>query len=166
MRRVKRDAQLQIRLTAAQKQQVEEKARRAGKTVSALVLDTVLGMEGKRFQRLIRELAAADAERERLVWAEIHDFLEELDAGEFEGSLPVPAAGLEPRRSNILAAMVEFAARRKGVTPPSWTAAIPPLEMPVFGSELRSLREYLLVWAPVEFRRRNLFVDASIGARV
>ena len=65
-----------------------------------------------------------------------------------------------------LAATVEHAAMQKHVAPPEWTREIEPLEEPVFGSALRSLREHLLFHAPIAFRRRNIFIDASVGARV
>ena len=45
-------------------------------------------------------------------------------------------------------------------------ARIAPLASPVFGSKLESLRLYLLTHSPPPFRRRNIFIDASIGARV
>lgn len=166
MARVRKDSQLQIRLTAQQKRRIEEQARRSGKTVSALALERLLGTEGRQFQTLIAELADATGERERLALAHLHDHLEELPGQDFASALPRPEVDLSDRQANILAAMVEYAARRKGVAPPEWTADIPPLDRPVFGSGLRSLREYLLVRSPVEFRRRNLFVDASVGARV
>ena len=63
-----------------------------------------------------------------------------------------------------LSAMIEAA--QKQVAPPAWTAKIAPLEKPAFGSTLRSLRHYLLVYSPPAFSRRNLFIDASVGGRV
>jgi hypothetical protein len=41
-----------------------------------------------------------------------------------------------------------------------------PLAEPYFATSLKSLREHLLVAAPIPFKRRNIFVDASVGARV
>jgi hypothetical protein len=41
-----------------------------------------------------------------------------------------------------------------------------PLAEPVFGSDLMSLRLYLLTHSPAPFRRRNIFIDASVGFRV
>jgi hypothetical protein len=62
--------------------------------------------------------------------------------------------------------MVEQAAHLKGVSSPVWTTTIPPLDAPRFATTLTSLRPYLLAASPVSFKRRNIFVDASIGGRV
>src|SRR5687767_5648222 len=117
-----------------------------------------------RFHNLLGELHSGSCEQP--IWAAIHDFLENLPNKDFETALALPAIPLNELQANIIAAMVEYAARRKGVPPPSWTAGIAPLDRPFFGSSLISLRLYLLLHSPVEFRRRNLFVDASIGERV
>jgi hypothetical protein len=42
----------------------------------------------------------------------------------------------------------------------------PPLAEPAFGTTLQSLRLYLLTHSPAPFRRRNLFIDASIDDQV
>jgi hypothetical protein len=43
---------------------------------------------------------------------------------------------------------------------------VKPLERPWFASSLKSLRLHLLTASPPPFRRRNLFVDSTIGDRV
>ena len=73
---------------------------------------------------------------------------------------------LSPLLQNYVAAMVEHAATQKDVAPPAWVRDIPPLDTPHFAGGLRSLRQYLLAVSPVAFKRRNLFVDASICGRV
>ncbi len=62
--------------------------------------------------------------------------------------------------------MVEYACAQRDVAPPAWTRAVAPLTEPVFGSALMSLRLYLLTHSPAPFRRRNIFIDASVGSRV
>jgi len=74
--------------------------------------------------------------------------------------------GLDETDGNRVAAMVEHASGRRGVAPPSWTRDVLPLEAPVFATDLKSLRAHLLRVSPVAFRRRNLFVDATVGDRV
>ena len=59
-----------------------------------------------------------------------------------------------------------MSARKNGVAPPSWLRATTPLAEPVFGSSLMGLRLYLLTHSPAPFRRRNIFIDASVGSRV
>jgi hypothetical protein len=62
--------------------------------------------------------------------------------------------------------MIELACQRAGIRAPAWTESVRPLPQPVFGAPLESLRLHLLTHAPPPFRRRNIFVDASIGDRV
>jgi hypothetical protein len=62
--------------------------------------------------------------------------------------------------------MVEYACARHSVAVPEWTRSILPLAEPVFGSELQSLRLYLLTHSPPPFRARNIFIDSTLGDRV
>ena len=62
--------------------------------------------------------------------------------------------------------MIEHAAHQKGEAPPAWVHDVEPLERPWFAVPFASLRPYLLRVAPVAFKRRNLFVDATVGDRV
>jgi hypothetical protein len=43
---------------------------------------------------------------------------------------------------------------------------VPPLDEPHFATPLRGLRLHLLRASPVAFKRRNIFVDSSVGDRV
>ncbi len=98
------------------------------------------------------------------VLAELNDLLTAAAADQFE-LLEAPTIG-DPYLSNYVAAMVELAAHRSGVCPPAWTSTITPLSEPVFAAPWLSLRAHLLLESPVPFRRRNIFIDSSIGARV
>jgi hypothetical protein len=60
--------------------------------------------------------------------------------------------------------MVELAAHQKGVVPPAWVREVPPLDEPHFATPLEGLR--LLRASPVPFKRRNIFIDSSVGDRV
>ncbi len=164
VKELRKNSQLQIRLTAAQKSAIHRLARRAGKTVSEWVLQRATAGGGDRFVALLLELNRAHLQQP--VWAALHDLLESLSPSEFVQALPAPEVPLSPLSSNLVAAMVEYAAQRKGIEPPGWTATIQPLDRPWFASDLRSLHPYLMVHSPVAFRRRNLFVESSIGRRV
>ena len=76
------------------------------------------------------------------------------------------AENLSPYIQNYVAAMVETICVRKHIALPEWLQKIEPLDQPVFASDLISLRLYLLTHAPLAFRRRNIFIDATIGDRV
>ena len=119
-----------------------------------------------RFQCLIRHLAGPETQR-RFVFADIHDLLANLRPDEFSDVVRHgPDVALSPFRANYLCGMVEYAAGLKGVRPPSWTADVAPLKDPWFGTDLKNLRLHLLTNSPAPFRRRNIFIDSSIGTRV
>jgi hypothetical protein len=158
-------SQLQIRVTPRQKAALKQRAALAGMDVSAFVLARALPDEAVRFAELLRALG--DARRERFAFAELNDFLEACAPAVFADAVAdAKLARLTPQTANYVAAMVELAAQRKRVAPPAWTATVEPLDAPWFGSPLKSLRPYLLSAAPVPFRRRNIFIDSSIGDRV
>ena len=98
------------------------------------------------------------------ILAELNDLLTAAAGDQFE-SLPGPSID-DPYLANYVAAMVELAAHLRGVRPPAWTSGIEPLSQPVFAVPWQSLRAHLLLESPVPFRRRNIFINSSIGARV
>lgn len=114
------------------------------------------------FVRLSAEVAAEAAWSFSL--AELNDLLTAARGDEIE-RLPRPAIE-DPYRLNYVTAMVEMAAHRAGALPPVWTSAVAPLPAPVFIDPSLSLRVHLLINSPPPFRRRNIFIDSSIGARV
>jgi hypothetical protein len=157
--------QLQIRVTPQQKAALKRLARAAGCDVSAYVLSRLVPAGRDRFTDLLRALDGATDPRFAL--AELNDLLVATPAGLFSEAVASADLGdLSPYLRNYLAAMVEQAAEAKQVAPPSWVRDVTPLEEPAFVTSLKSLRLHLLRSAPVPFKRRNIFVDASIGARV
>ncbi len=133
--------------------------------MSVYVLSRVLPDAQVRFGQLLEALR--DDDQRSFALAELNDFLSGLTAGELrrvveEASL----AGLTPYLQNYVAAMVELSAHRREVPPPSWVRDIEPLEAPRFATPLAGLRLHLLRTAPVPFKRRNIFIDSSIGDRV
>jgi len=158
-------AQLQILLSLAQKAFLKRRAAEAGLDMSRYVLSSVAPESAQRFERALANLQ--ESEGERFALAEISDLLADLPASEFgravAGGLP---EGLSPRVRNLVAAMVEHAAARKRTAAPPWTRTVWPLESPWFATDLKRLRAHLLRVSPAAFRRRNLFVDATVGDRV
>ncbi len=114
------------------------------------------------FARLAREVAQTD--RISYPLAELNDLLTAVTGVEVE-SLPRPEIQ-DAYRLNYVTAMVELAAHRTGVVPPLWTASVTPLAEPRFIDRSQNLRTHLLTASPVPFRRRNIFIDASLGDRV
>ncbi|MGH7648481.1 MAG: plasmid mobilization protein [Gemmatimonadaceae bacterium] len=160
-----RSQQLQIRVTATEKAAIKRRARDAGLDVSAYVLARALPPIDARVATIVHALR--DDRNRSFALAEFHDLLAGLAPMEFGAALElVDVRALAPYVQNYVAAMVEQAANAAGVEPPSWTRGIQALDEPHFATPLRSVRLYLLRAAPVAFRRRNIFADAPLGARV
>ena len=156
--------QLQIRVSPEQKAALQALAATAGRDVSSYVLDRLLPSRAGEFGEL---LSALDGSNRRYALAELNDLLTNSPPIRFrdlvaDGSL-LPD---DPYMQNYVAALVEQAAALKGVVPPDWVHDIAALREPHFATPLKSLRMHLLRSAPVSFKRRNIFVDSAIGARV
>lgn len=161
-----KDSQLQIRVSAAEKTAIRKAAQRAGMDVSAWVLSRLLPPAARRFRELTNELAR-DPARRRFTLAALNDLLTDMPPEAFrEAVAEQPTDRLNAWSANYVAAMVETAAHWHRLPPPRWTLAIRPLARPAFASPLESLRLHLLLAAPPAFKRRNIFVDSSIGDRV
>ena len=159
--------QLQIRVTPQQKAELKRLARGAGQDVSGYVLSRTLPEARVRFGEIVRALR--DHESYRFALAELNDLLSGLTRTQLPGAVafaPEELRDLPPLLQNYVVAMVEQASHQRDVPPPSWGRAVPRLEEPYFATSLRSLRLHLLRAAPVPFKRRNLFVDSGVGARV
>jgi hypothetical protein len=156
--------QLQIRVSPADKAALKRLARRAGMDVSAYVLSRVRPPAAAALADLVRQLGH---EGDRYVLAEINDLLASLAPAEFTtAAAHLDVGRLSPWPQNYVTAMIEHAAHQKGEPPPVWTLEVAPLERPWFAVPFPRLRPYLLRAAPVAFKRRNLFVDATVGDRV
>lgn len=120
----------------------------------------------ERFARLLEALR--DDDQPGFPLAELNDLLSGLTAEELRGAVEhAELTGLNSYLQNYVAAMVELAAHRRDVPPPSWVRDVEPLERePRFATPLAGLRLHLLRTAPVPFKRRNIFIDSSIGDRV
>lgn len=156
---------LQIRVTAREKALLKRAAASAGQDLSTYVLARAIPAAQVRFAELVGLLGArAD---HRYVLAEVNDLLTSMAPAELREAVEYADVELlSPFLKNYLAAMVEQASYMKAVPPPRWTGRIPPLDAPWFATPVGGLRLHLLRAAPVPFKRRNLFVDASVASRV
>ena len=156
---------LQIRVTARQKAMLKQAAAAAGQDVSTYVLARAIPEVRLEFAELIASLRRT--EDHRYVLAELNDFLTALASSELREAVGgADVRGLSPFLANYVAAMVELASHLKGIPAPPWTREVAPLRAPWFATPMNALRLHLLRASPVPFKRRNLFVDASVGARV
>lgn len=165
MRSAPKLEQLQLRVSKAEKSTIMRAARRAGMDMSAYVLSRVLRAPAMAFQESVAALS--ESATPSFALAEINALLSEMAAPELHQAVAAaPGAVLSPFLANYVAGMVEAACFMRSVPVPSWTRSIAALEEPVFGSALPSLRLYLLLHSPAPFRRRNIFIDSSVGERV
>jgi uncharacterized protein (DUF1778 family) len=157
--------QLQIRVTPQQKLALRRQAAAAGQDLSSYVLSRLVPGAPDRLAAILRALAT-DTDR-RYALAELNDFLHGCAPITWDAAVArADLSGLSPYLANYVAAMVELAADQKGVAPPAWTRDVAPLALPRFAVPLAGLRMHLLRSAPIPFKRRNIFVDASVGARI
>lgn len=157
--------QLQIRVSTAQKAALKRHARIAGMDMSSYVLSRALPAAAAKVTTVIGRLGGPDGHKYGL--AELNDLLAALPGAAFADAVAdVDVHKLSRFLQNYVAAMVEHAAHQKLVPPPAWAAGVEPLETPYFAVEFPRLRMHLLRTAPVAFKRRNLFVDATVGDRV
>ena len=165
MREESKTEQLQIRVSAGEKRELQRRARAAGVSVSAWVLAKSLPAKSDEFRRLTDALRAAPDPSYGL--AELNDFLQALSGSELPEVLEAsPRVRLPGFLGAYVAAMVEHTAGLKGAPVPRWVLDTPALERPYFATSTGALRLHLLTAAPAAFLRRNIFVDASVGQRV
>jgi len=159
-----KSAQLQIRVSRSEKAAIQRAAKRAGMPMSAYVLTRVLSIPSNRFQECV---AVAAGSKPSFGLAELNTLLTELSTAELRDAVAAPPqVTLSPYLANYVAAMVELACARRAIAVPAWARAIEPLQEPSFASALPSLRHYLLTHSPAPFRRRNIFIDSTLGSRV
>lgn len=158
-------SQLQIRVSAAEKAAIQRDARLAGMDMSTYVLSRVLAQPAGRFRALVA--ACASSAEPGYALADLNAFLTRLAPGSVRDAVrAAPDARMPPFVANYVAAMVEQTCAQRGIPCPEWLRQIEPLPEPAFGSQLQSLRLYLLTHSPPPFRRRNIFIDAGVGAQV
>jgi hypothetical protein len=160
-----RSEQLQIRVSPAEKDAIRRAAEHAGMDMSAYVLGRALPAPAMQLQACVE--ACAGPAPHSFGLAELNALLSSWTATELRDAIALPPpTALTPFLSNYIAAMLEQACERRSVRVPGWVRAIAPLSEPNFGSALQSLRLHLLTHSPPPFRRRNIFIDSTLGDRV
>ena len=160
-----RSEQLQIRVSPAEKDAIRRAAEHAGLDMSAYVLRRAVPSPAIRLQESVEQCAGPTPPSFGL--AELNTLLTSWTAAELRDAITAPPTTvLTPFLSNYIAAMIEYACERRSVRVPGWVRAITPLSEPHFGSTLKNLRLHLLTHSPSAFRRRNIFIDATVGDQV
>ena len=165
MKRDRKTAQLQVRVSPAQKRAIQKQASKAQMNMSDWILSKLLSTPQMSFQDLLADLASS--ETPSFAFAELLELLGPMTADDFVRAVAEPPeAELDPYWENYVAATVEHAAAMKHAKSPSWTKDVRPLDEPAFGSSLASLKLHLLVNSPPAFIARNIFIDSNVGDRV
>ena len=165
MSRNPRSEQLQIRVSPAEKTAIRRAAKEAGMDMSTYVLGRALPTPAMQLQACVESCSGPAPPSFGL--AELNGLLTSWTASELRDAIAAPPTiSLTPFLSNYIAAMIEQACERRTVRVPGWVRTVEPLAEPAFGSTLKSLRLHLLTRSPASFRRRNIFIDASLGDRV
>jgi uncharacterized protein (DUF1778 family) len=156
---------LQIRVSPREKAVIKRMARSAGMDISTYALTRMIPRSREQFMSGLRQLKLSGGDSYGL--AALNDLLSSLGVSELEETVAeADLRDLAPFTANYVAAMVEQAVHVKRAAVPDWTATVRPLDEPWFASTLPGLRTHLLAASPVPFRRRNLFVDSTLGDRV
>ncbi len=159
--------QLQIRVSEAQKAQIKNHAKKAGLDVSSWVLSCILPTKTTQLQKLVDRLEQSSEKNFSLILSEINDFLVKENCETLlQSTSSLEIEKLDDFLANYLAAMIELRAYQLKIDPPKWTASTKPLKKPYFSTSLKNLLPHLLVHSPLPFRRRNLFIDASVGDQI
>lgn len=157
-------SQLQIRVSRSEKASIQRAAKRAGMDMSSYVLSRLISGPATGFQQCV---AAAAAGKVASGLAELNSLLTRLSSFELDLAVAnAPAVIVSPFVANYVAAMVELACARREIAVPRWTLKVQPLAEPWFANTSAALRHYLLTSSPAPFRRRNIFIDSSLGSRV
>lgn len=156
---------LQIRVTSAEKKEIQTQAKKLGMDMSVWVKSRLFSEQNQNYRELIDSLLDQNSSKEAL--ASLNDFLHALSAKDFhEVVTAIPEDFFNSFTGNYIAAMVEMAAHQKNITSPSWTKKYMGISEPYFSSAFEKLRLHLLVSSPIPFRRRNIFIDSTVGDRV
>ena len=164
MNQLKKSEYLQIRVSKQQKEIIKSTAKSAGVDMSTWVLQHILHSKSQQFLTILSQFNTVD---DSFVFAHLHDFLMLCSQTDFEQAVSIkPSYELSEFQINYTIAMIGHRAHTLGCTAPDWVNDFPILHKPYFGTNLKSLRLYLLVNSPIAFKQRNIFIDSTLGERV
>ena len=163
MRKEEKNNFIQIRVSDREKKAILKSADRMGLDISSFILSKCLSPFEKEFLEITQKLH--NIKKASFVLAELHDFLQSLGSPSLKEAVKTNP-DIEGYYGQYVAAMVETACDQKNILPPQWVNESKGLEAPVFGTDLKSLRFYLLTHSPIPFRKRNIFIDSTLGSRI
>lgn len=166
--KIMKTEQLQIRVSPEVKWSIRKRADAAHIDMSEWILAVLFPPAAREFQKLVADVAKQGHSSNRFyAFAALSDFLNELEPENLAQAIAEkPEMKLDEFVFNYIAAMVELTCHQKKICQPEWLQEAIGLRQPYFGSSLPSLRFYLLTHSPIPFKKRNIFVDSSVGDRI
>jgi hypothetical protein len=175
LRKNKKEELIQIRISKNDKMRLVSLARVSRMTLTAWIESRILPTSLLDEWMDLYQETAPDRESKRDITAQLarlNDLLMKLHEADFRQAIAVAprfkeSADMENKLLfRYISAMIDQACKMRGIEPPSWMDDRPVIEPPFFSSNLSSLRLYLLLAAPVAFRKKSIFVDTTLGGRV
>lgn len=156
---------IQIRVSTEEKELIRSRAKQAHLEMSEWILQSIIPNPQAKFLSLLARLKRVQDSKERnFVINEIAVFLHRLSSEELHRAVSNPLeVGLNNLMDNYIAAMIEQTCVAKKIIAPVWLSEKTGVAEPFFGVEFFAVRLYLLSVSPPSFRKRNIFIDASIG---
>lgn len=155
--------QLQLRVSAEQKAAIRLLASKEHQGMSQWILNKILPKPQKDFLKILERLRDCQNHKERsYILNDLNAFFLKLSKHDLVETVSEDyLSALNPLMANYISAMIEHVCVNAQIEPPKWLAQ--GLPEPFFGSDLLSLRLYLLTVSPPSFRKRNIFIDATVG---
>jgi hypothetical protein len=159
---------IQIRVTKEEKAAIQAASQRAHLEMSQWILQKILPDPEAKLLTLLAKLKRVENTKNRsFILNELASFLARLSGHELQMAIAKPInIGLSELMDNYVAAMIEQACVFKKIAPTLWLTEKTSVEQPFFGTKLQSMRLYLLIVSPPSFKKRNIFIDSSIGELV
>lgn len=162
---VMKTSHIQLRLSPEQKEAIRVAATRANLDMSQWVLNKIFPRPRARLLAIMWQLKSMQDKVERhYVLNDLNAFLVSLTKDDLLSAVSEdPSVSLNETMGNYVAAMIEQICVAHNAQAPKWLAERDGLRDPFFGSDLVSLRLYLLSVSPPPFRKRNIFIDSTVG---
>lgn len=155
---------IQIRISKDEKKRFAKLAKLQGQSLSEWIISKLSSdsssIEIKKIYAKLRK-----AEDSSYILALLNDYLMNMPELLWNDALKDSPENIDIENLCYIASMIERATEIRGLELPQWVKDIGPLSKPYFGSKLKNLRMYLLINSPIAFRKRNIFIDASVGDR-
>ena len=160
-----RSEYIQMRISPRDKKKLVQIARMHNMTLSKWILSKVrIENSVAELKRIYNEFSKRS--KESYLFAQLGDYLMNVPNELWLEFVSIKPENMESDQLSYVAAIIDQLSVIRDLEKPHWITEIKGHDKPYFGSDLQSLRLYLLIKSPVAFRQRNIFIDSSAGERV